>query len=171
MKVFSILIAAWRSIWAHEPLTTIANSKAYPPATFLPPIVGFGRRAQVGDDITLICAIPNFPAFSVAKCADGVAFPFIVPEGKIFCLTHVYLQNKYPWEPPSYSGNMKAVYLQENGGVTASSHHPDIHFNPPIPYFAGERLDGTISNSQSEVQNIMIMEQGYLINVGETFRK
>lgn len=170
MRLFEILSAAWRGLFG-GPVITIANSKSYPPATMLPPIKGGGRRAQVGNEITLISTVAGFPAFSVAAIDDGIAFPFSVPEGKIFCLTHVYLQTKYPWEPACYSGNMKAVYLQENGGVTVSSHHPDVHFDPPIPYFAGEKLLATISNSQSEAQNIIVMEQGFLIDADQPYMR
>ena len=160
--LFVLLVAAC------NPITTISNSKTYPNATMLPPIKGEGRYALAGNQVTLICTIAAFPAFSVAQCADGIAFPYTVPDGQMFCLTHVYLQNKYPWDPPAYSGNMKAVYLQENGGVTASSHHPDLHFDPPIPYQAGEKLQATISSSQTENQNVIVMEQGFLVFAGKS---
>ena len=165
------LATVWQSIFGGRPLVTIANSKTYPPAAMLPPFKGGGRLARVGNEITLISVLSGFPPFSVAAIEDDVAFPFSVPEGKTFCLTHVYLQSKYPWEPAAYSGNMKAVYLQVSGAVTVSSHHPDLHFDPPIPYLSGERLEATISNSQSEAQNLFAMVQGFLIDENQGYMR
>jgi predicted small secreted protein len=154
-----------------EPIKTVETAGYYPDPKYVGDIVGGPGSVmrQAGNEITLTCTIQGMPAFSVARCVGG-GFPYTVPAGKTFCLTHMYLQNKYPWEPPRYSGNMHAMYLQEANIPSASSHHPELHFNPPIPLKAGDKLVATVSNGQTEPQNIWAFEQGYLVDDGQPCR-
>lgn len=150
---------------------TIETAGFYPDPRHPDPstIVSDGFFKVNGNEYTLACTIHPMPAWSVAKCVGG-GFPFTVPVGKTFCLTHMYLQNKYPTEPPRYGGNFHAAYLQEEG-VTASSHHPELHFDPPYPIFEGHSLVATISNGQTEAQNMWAFEQGFMVTAGQACKR
>lgn len=166
------LSAALLGACSTMPLRVLDTDGYYPDPTYLP--VGAVRSGgvfrQAGDDISMSCTIFPMPAFSVAQCVGG-GFPYTVPEGKTFCLTHMYLQNKYAWNPPRYGGNMHAVYLQEEGIPSASSHHPELHFNPPVPLPAGYVLKATVSNGQTEGQNVWAFEQGFLVDAGKPCKR
>lgn len=161
------LLAATAALAGCTVKTIEAPGYAHAPS-YIGDVPGFGEVIRLGDDVTISCSIAGAPAFSVMRCVGG--FPYTVPAGKTFCLTHMYLQSKYPWEPPRYGGNMHAVYLQERG-VTATSHHPELHFNPPYPFKAGTQLLATISNAQTEPQNVFAFEQGFLVDEGKPCRR
>lgn len=153
------------------PIKTVEFAGYAHAPSYIGDVPGYGGIVQLGDDVTITCSVAGAPAFSVMRCVgNNGGFPYTVPAGKIFCLTHMYLQSKYPWEPPRYGGNMHAVYLQETG-ITATSHHPELHFNPPYPLMAGAQLLATISNAQTEPQNVFAFEQGFLVNEGQVCKR
>jgi hypothetical protein len=153
---------------ACNPIKVTTGHGDYPVHNRLQAIGTPGWPIQLGNDITLTCTMSSPPS-SVADCVGG-GFPFTVPVGKTFCLTHMYLQNKFFYDPLAYGGSMRAMYLQEQG-VTVSSHHPNLHFNPPYPIFAGQKLTATISNAQSEAQNVYAFEQGFLVDAGKDCKR
>ena len=166
-RLIILLVASFTT--ACGPIKTIETAGPVHAPSYIGDVPGYGEKIELGGDVTLSCSVAGAPAFSVMRCVGG-GFPFTVPVGKTFCLTHMYLQSKYPWEPPRYGGNMHAVYLQE-AGVTATSHHPELHFNPPYPRKAGSQLLATISNAQTEPQNVFAFEQGFLVDEGQPCKR
>lgn len=165
-----LVLLALLALAACGPIKTVEFAGYAHAPSYIGDVPGSGSIIQLGDDVTLTCTIAGAPAFSVMRCVGASGFPYTVPAGKTFCLTHMYLQSKYPWEPPRYGGNMHAMYLQETG-VTITSHHPEIHFNPPYPLMAGQKLLATISNAQTEPQNVFAFEQGFLVNEGQACKR
>ena len=88
-------------------------------------------------------------------------FPYKIPDGKQLYVTHMLLVNKYPYDPPAYDAHMRAVYFQIPL-ITITSHHPDVHFDPPLPYTYNDTVIALITNGQYEGQNMYILVQGYL---------
>lgn len=168
MRAIAIIIAATLALGACDKLRVTAAQGDYPTAQVLLPIGTPGPPIQLGDDVTLTCTMSS-PGSSKADCVGG-GFPYTVPEGKTFCLTHMYLQNKFEYDPLAYGGSQRAMYLQEQG-VTVSSHWPALHFDPPYPFFSGQKLTATISNAQTESQHIYAFEQGFLVNAGQPCRR
>lgn len=156
---------------ACQPYQIISAPGHYPQYKDIGDVPGYGSAIVLGDDVTITCAIAGAPAFSVMRCVgNGGGFPYTVPAGKTLCLVTMALQNKYPWDPPVYGGSMKQLYLQE-AGFTVTSYAPRMHFDPPFPFFAGQKLLATISNSQTEAQNVYAFEQGFLVDAGKPCRR
>lgn len=167
-RTFAFALASALALTACDRLPVVATKGNYPTAQTLAPIGTPGPAIRLGNDITLTCTMSS-PGSSKAECVGG-GFPFVVPDGKTFCLTHMYLQNKFEYDPLAYGGSQRAMYLQEQG-VTVSSHWPALHFDPPYPFFSGQSLRATISNAQSETQNIYAFEQGFLVEAGQSCRR
>ena len=167
MKYF-ILVALLALAACSNPLRVTAAKGNYPTAQQLQPIGTPGPAIVLGNDVTLSCTM-SAPGSSKADCVGG-GFPFTVPADKTFCLTHMYLQNKFEYDPLAYGGSQRAMYLQEIG-VTVSSHWPALHFDPPYPFFSGQKLTATISNAQTEDQHIYAFEQGFLVPAGAPCRR
>ncbi len=101
-------------------------------------------------------------ASTPVECETG-GFPYPVPEGKKFCITHIYLANKYPFNPLRYGGeDMRSMYFEMNG-VSVTAHHPEVTFRPSFQYQGGPLLRAWISNGMVEAQYIYGIVQGFLI--------
>lgn len=103
--------------------------------------------------------INHGPTTTITLTTGG--FPFIIPEGKTFYITHWHLTCKYPYDPPAYGGHMASMYFHTPAG-TVAAHHPCDHFDPPYKYRGASPFTGTITNGMVEDQYIYAMVQGYL---------
>ena len=121
--------------------------------------------------ITLLCQMLAESSETQQECntqSGWGTLPFYVPPEKVFCVTHIVLQNKFPFDPPDYGRAMRTMYFQILG-FSASAHHPETHFNPPLPYgsniLPSDRLfRAYVMNGQTERQWIYGLVQGFLID-------
>lgn len=93
-------------------------------------------------------------------------FPYTVPVGKTFCLTHAVLINKYAHNPDRYGGDEHTMYLEEYG-FSVPAHHPEITFTPPRELPAGWQLIAQVDNGMNEDQYVYVIEQGILVDEGQ----
>ena len=142
------------------------------PQTFsLPsPAVAANEVIPPWQAVTIACWLNPSPKFSDKSC-DGTSFPYTVPAGRGFCLTHLALFNKFPFNPSQYGGDMRSMYFvlySDFGGWTTPAHHPEYDFRPSIgPFPAGTVIRASILNNMNEDQNTMAWMGGWLLPAGQ----
>ena len=138
-----------------------------PQAWALPVTVAAGGEAAAGSAVVVACWLNPSPAFSDVGCDGRTSFPYTVPANRGFCLTHMAMVNKYPYNPSQYGGDMRTMYFvlfSDYGGWTVPAHHPEYHFSPAVgPFPAGTVLHASVLNNMNEAQNMMARIGGYLV--------
>ena len=117
--------------------------------------------------VGVACWLNPSPAFSDTGCDGITSFPYTVPAGRGFCLTHLAMVNKFPYNPSQYGGDMRSMYFvlfSDFGGWSVPAHHHEYHFRPAVgPFPAGTVIHASVLNNMNEAQNMMGQMGGYLV--------